>query len=90
MFDTQHIIELILMTLQIVILVGLFKIYYNNYKKVKINFALGLLLFASILIIGNVFASISIFIPSEKFLSVMENLLELAGLIVLYYIARKY
>ncbi|MBZ9570962.1 hypothetical protein KQY27_05325 [Methanobrevibacter sp. TMH8] len=89
MIDAQKIIEIILVIIQIIILMGLFRIYYNNYRKVKIGFAIGLLLFTVILIIGNVFALISLF-TSESFLPIVENLIELIGIGLLYYISRRY
>jgi hypothetical protein len=89
MIDNQNLIELTLMIIQIIILVGLFKIYYDNYKTVKMDFAIGLLLFTSILIVANVFSIITI-LTSQDFLPIVENLIELTGIAVLYYIARKY
>lgn len=89
MIDAQKIIEIALVIIQIIILIGLFRIYYNNYRKVKIGFAIGLLLFTVILIIGNIFALISL-VTSESFLPIVENSIELIGIGLLYYISRKY
>ncbi|OQD58383.1 hypothetical protein MBBAR_17c00230 [Methanobrevibacter arboriphilus JCM 13429 = DSM 1125] len=89
MIGVQETIEIVLIIIQIIILVGLFKIYYTNYRKVKIGFAIGLLLFTTILIMGNIFALVTLF-TSKSFLPIVENSIELAGVAVLYYMARKY
>lgn len=90
MIDNKEIIELILMIVQIIVLLALFRIYFKNYRTIKMPFTIGILLFISLLIIGNLFAAITIFTSTNNYLTITENTIELIGILVLYYLTTKY
>lgn len=75
----------------ILIILGLLYLYIKSYREIKIGFTLGLILFASFLLLRSIY---NIAFPTNDQLvsihSLIGGLIEFAGLIVLLIITLKY
>ncbi|WP_409199927.1 hypothetical protein [Methanobrevibacter sp. DSM 116169] len=91
-------LTLVLKIMLIIILFELFRIYLDSYKKIKIGYTIGLLLFSSILlffsIVSFIFVLSSLIIPlNENFPSYtnnmfVETLIQLIAMGILYKITK--
>ena len=92
-------LTLILKIILLIVLVILLKIYYDSYKKIKIKYTLGLIIFVVLFIFKTVitmpFMMDVTFLPHVMFLSYSSNMLfetavDLIAMLLLYIITKDY
>jgi hypothetical protein len=85
----SHPIDIILGMGNICLIIGLISVYWKNYKHFRTQFALGLLLFATFLLIHNLLYVLTYFLyrnfwgPFEHTILFLVNLSEFIGLTIL-------
>ncbi|KZX17400.1 hypothetical protein MBCUT_02680 [Methanobrevibacter cuticularis] len=79
----------IIVLIKLIILGRLFSIFLQNYFKFKARFTIGLLTFTSLIIIENVFTLATILLSIDLLMPLIENIIELMGIIVLYILIAK-
>ena len=92
LFAFLKIVSIIVIIMNILILSHLAYMYYNNYKEIKIDLTLGLLIFVSVFMIKNILALlISLNVASDRFPIVLfESGIELIAFIILYKMTMNY
>lgn len=85
----DHPIDILLGIANICLIIGLITVYWKNYRHYRTQFALGLLLFATFLLIHNLLYVLTYFLyqnfwgPFEHSIMFLVNLSELVGLSIL-------
>ena len=77
----------------VIVMIGLLKIYFDSYKKIKVGYTFGLLWFAFLIFVKNVVSIINIiFLNDSTFFAmrggIVEPAIELIAVCILYKITR--